>query len=213
MEGIDLLNPESSYQVVLLALGVLFFFFLLFAAFGIAVWWWKRYSAVSPYTEMPLRRATDLSYFSQERILRFLAAKHQYDNRIFRFRRAALCRETGRVFSDCVTWFDMIRLDWSFLQKRYPGNYVSWGSLTSDQKDAIRACHESLEGYQTDISCPEPSPRLIEPEYVFTKPGPLYVDVNTHVLLGWKIVPGTELEVLIVQKPKERIPTYMKSDE
>ena len=35
-----------------------------------------------------------------------------------------------------------------------------------------------------------------------TRPGPLYVDIETKVLLGWKVVPGTDLEVLIVQKPK-----------
>jgi hypothetical protein len=31
----------------------------------------------------------------------------------------------------------------------------------------------------------------------------LYVDVETQILIGWKEVPGTEVEVLIVQKPKE----------
>jgi methionyl-tRNA synthetase len=37
-----------------------------------------------------------------------------------------------------------------------------------------------------------PSPRAIESEFAYTKPGPLYVDINTNILLGWQVVPGTE---------------------
>jgi len=96
---------------------------------------------------------------------------------------------------------DTVKVDWTFLQKRYPGIWVSWGSLNSDQQRAISDAHESLEGFQTEVSSPSPAPRAIEPEYAYTKPGPLYVDIQTKVLLGWKVVPGTELEVLIVQKP------------
>jgi hypothetical protein len=95
-------------------------------------------------------------------------------------------------------------VDWNFLQKRYPGKYVSWGSLTEDQKKEVREQHVSLEGFQTEFSCPEPMPRAIEPKYAFIKPGPLYVDIDHKVLLGWKEVPGTEMEVLIVQKPKPK---------
>jgi len=200
----DLLNPESSYKVILFAVGVLLFFFLIFAAICVVIWLRRRPVSTSPYTGMPLRRALGLPFYSEERLIRYLGSMRQYDNRLFSLRKAALCRETGRLFPDCVTWLDTIKLDWSFLQKRYPGNYVSWGSLTSTQQDAVMAAHDSLEGYQTDFSCPNPSPRLIDAEYAYAKPGPLYVDVNTDILLGWKIVPGTELEVLIVQKPKKR---------
>ena len=89
----------------------------------------------------------------------------------------------------------------AFCKSGILGNYVSWGSLTKESQDAIRDAHASLDGFQTSESSPTPSPRAIEPEYVYTKPGPLYVDLETKVLLGWKVVPGTELEVLIVQKP------------
>lgn len=200
----DLLNPQSNAKVIFFAIAVLVFFVLLFAAFYAAWWWSKRPQAVSPYSGMPLRRASDLAYFTKEKVFAFLHQMHQYDNRPFRFNRAALCRETGRLFPDCITWYDTIRLDWSFIQKRYPGHYVSWGSLTLEQKDAIKKDHESLEDFQTDFSCETPSPRLIDPDYAYAKPGPLYVDVNTHVLLGWKNVPGTEVEVLIVQKPPKK---------
>lgn len=178
---------------------------LSFAFFCLLFWiGWRisqRTQAVSPYTGVPLRRLTEVSYYSAERILRYLHDLHQYDNRIFKLSKAAFCRETGRIFQDCVTIFDTIKLDWTFLHKRYPGNWISWGSLGKDQQDAIREVHSSLEKFQTIESSPNPSPRGIEPEYAYTKPGPLYVDLDTKVLLGWQVVPGTDFEVLIVQKP------------
>lgn len=201
----DLLNPQNSLKVMLFAVAVLMFFFLLVIIFFVSWRLSKRPTTPSLYSGMPLRRASDLSYYAAEKVIRYLYAMHEYDNRVFKLKNAALCRETGRLFPDCVTWFDTIHLDWSFLQKRFPGDYVSWGSLTTSQQDAIRKLHPIMDDFQTDFSSPTPSPRLIEPEYAFAKPGPLYVDVNTNILLGWKIVPGTELEVLIVQKPAKGI--------
>ncbi|WP_068467845.1 hypothetical protein [Candidatus Protochlamydia phocaeensis] len=192
---------DLSGWVMLLSITIILTFCLLFFAFWFGWWISQRGQGVSPYTGLPLRRATDLSYFAAERVLRFMYNFRQYDNRIFKLKRAAFCRETGRIFTNCVTWMETVKVDWTFLQKRYPGNYVSWGSLNDDQQRAIRDAHDSLEGFQTDFSSPSPSPRAIEPEYIYVKPGPLYVDIETKVLLGWKIVPGTELEVLIVQKP------------
>lgn len=181
------------------------FIFLTFAFLIILFWFgWRisqRSEALCPYTGIPLRRTTEISYYSTEQILRYLYDFHQYDNRIFKLNRSAFSRETGRIFQDCVTIFDTIKVDWTFLQKRYPGNWTSWGSLASDQQNEIREAHASLDRFQTFESSPTPSPRLIESEYVYTKPGPLYVDLETKVLMGWQLVPGTDFEVLIVQKP------------
>jgi hypothetical protein len=192
---------DARAWAVLLGAIILVSFALLVLAFWLGWRWTQRSHSVSPYTGLPLRRMTSISYYSAERILRFLHDLHQYDNRIFKLSRAAFCRETGRIFQDCVTWYDTINVDWTFLQKRYPGHYVSWGSLSKELQDSIREAHGSLEGFQTEYSSPTPSPRAVEPEYAYTKPGPLYVDPVTKVLLGWKVVPGTEFEVLIVQKP------------
>lgn len=189
-------------------LNVLLFAALIFSSFiFLAVLFWigwrltKREQAVSPYTGVPLRRMTEVSFFSAERILRYLFDLHQYDNRIFKLRKAAFCRETGRIFQDCITIFDTIKLDWTFLQKRYKGTWSSWGSLSKELQDGIKAVHTSLDKFQTMQSSPSPSPRAIEPEFCYTKPGPLYVDIDTKILLGWQVVPGTEFEVLVVQKP------------
>lgn len=183
--------------------------FLSFAFFALLFWiGWKltqRTQALSPYTGLPLRRLNEVSYYSAEKILRYLFELKQYDNRIIKLKKAAFCRETGRIFQDCVTIFDTIKLDWTFLHKRYPGNWISWGSLNDEQKKAIKDVHDSLEKFQIYESSTNPIPRMIEPEYIYTRPGPLYVDLETKILLGWQIVPGTEFELLIVQKPNRPI--------
>lgn len=191
-----------SYQdVAFFSFAILFVFLLLMATFAFGWWVSRKQVSLSPYSRLPLRSGSDLSYSSIETILRYLYKMHQYDNRMFDLNRAAFCRETGRIFPNALTWYGTLHVDWNFLQKRHPGHYVSWGSLTAAQQEAVLRSHHKLEGYQFDYSSPNPSPRLIEPEYAFAKPGPLYVDVNTKVLLGWKLVPNSDFEVLIVTKP------------
>lgn len=192
---------DEGEWVILVSILIFGAFILLFALFWWGWWISQRSQGICPYTGIPLRRASELSYYSTMQIARFLESFHQYDNRMFNLGRATFCRETGRLFQNSITWFDSIHIDWSFLQKRYSGQYVSWGSLTKDQQEDIRSVHESLASFQTEHSSPTPTPRAIEPEYIYTKPGPLYVDFEKKILLGWQVVPGTQLEVLIVQKP------------
>lgn len=191
----------STSDAYVIGLTVLFLFFLMFAGFWFWSWLNRKEASLSPYTGLPLRRATSLSYFSLERIFRFLHEHQQYENRLIDIKSAAFCRDTGRLFPDCITWYDAIRVDWSFIQRRFPGDYVSWGSLTKEQKESIKRAHGPLDGFQTYFSSEIPSPRLVESKYAMAKPGPLYVEINSGTLVGWMAVPDTELEVLIVQKP------------
>ena len=187
--------------MLFLAIGTLSTFLVL----GWVFWWiWRegeRWEGESPYTKLPLRPATSLSYFAAERVLLFMDSFHDYENRIFRLNKAAFCRETGRIFIDCVRWTGRIEVGWDFIAKRYPGQYVSWGSLSPAQQLIVRKAHASLLGFQTEHSSPVASPRAVESEYAFARPGPLYVDFSSKVLVGWQSVPETNLEVLIVQKP------------
>lgn len=191
----------TEFQAYVIGIAILVAFFLLFAAFWFGHWLTRREASLSPYTGLALRRATSISYYSLERVYRLLHERYQYENRFFDIKKAALCRDTGRIFPDCVTWYDVIRVDWSFIQKRFPGNYVSWGSLTVTQQEDVRSVHDSLDGFETKFSSPTPSPRLIEPKFAMHKPGPLYVEINSGTLVGWMEVPDTDLELLIVQKP------------
>jgi hypothetical protein len=196
-----ILADVNSTNVALFGILLLIIFLSLLSYFFYGLWLNRKKRGLSPYSRLPLRRGSELPYYAAEKVLRFLFNMHQYDNRIFDLRRAAMCRETGRIFPEAITWHQTIEVSWDFLQKRYPGKYVSWGSLTSEQQEIVSSSHNSLEGFQTEFSSPHPQPRLIEGKYAMAKPGPLYVDIENNVLLGWKCVPDTELEVLIVQKP------------
>jgi hypothetical protein len=197
----------TSHDIAWFSFAILGAFILLFGTFWFSWWLHNLQPSPSPYSGLPLRRASDLSYYNAERTLRYIYDRQDYDNRLFELRTASFCRETGRIFPNSITWYDVIRVDWTFLNKRYPGDYVSWGSLTADQQMELRERHESLQGFQTESSSPIASPRAIEPQYAMLKPGPLYVELNSQVLVGWKCVPDTDLEVLVVQKPKP-IPKY-----
>lgn len=192
---------DTTAQVMFLSFAIVLTFAAIFLVFWIGWRISNQKQGVCPYTGAPLRRATDISYFAAEKTMRYLYHFKQYDNRVFKLSGAAFCRDTGRIFQDCVTWLDTVKVDWSFIQKRYPGDYVSWGSLSADQQRDIREAHDSLDRFQTAHSSPNPAPRMVEPEYVFIKPGPLYVNLQNKVLVGWQVVPDTDMEVLIVQKP------------
>lgn len=187
-----------------------FLWLFLCAAFILAMlalaWYGSRstYHVKSPYSDLPMRTVDDLSYDAIGKMYLYLTGLREYDNRMFPLSSLLICRETGRIFPNAKNWLGRPHLDWGFLNKRYPGHYVSWGSLTLGQKQAIYETHESLEGFQTAFSSPNPAPSAITPPYALTKPGPLYVDLETYVLIGWKMLPGTELELLIVQKPLQR---------
>lgn len=195
----------DSSNIIMFSFVLLIVVLLLFILFCIGIWTYNSKPCLSPYSKLPLRRAEDLSLYTKEKVLRFVLKHLDYDNRIFEFKKSSFCRETGRIFQNSITWYDTIQVDWTFLEKRYPGTYVSWGSLSLDHQREIREQHGGLEGFQTDFSCPHPAPRAITPEYALIKPGPLYVDLGTKALIGWKCVPDTEMEVLIVQKPIRKI--------
>lgn len=198
----------TSTQVGLFGLLIIVIFLILFALFIFGMWLTRRQNegSLSPYSKTPLRRGSDLSYQAKVEVLRFMFNMHEYDNRIFELRKSAVCRDTGRIFPNAFTWYGTIDVDWSFLNKRYPGKYVSWGSLSPEQQEIIRCAHDNfIHGFQTDFSSRIPQPNKVEAKYAFSKPGPLYVDLETKVLLGWKCVPNTDLEVLVVQKPMQII--------
>ncbi len=194
-------TPEESVFLVVTVILILLF---LGASFGYNLLGGPKQLPVSPYTGKPLRPAMEIYWEAKEKVLKYLFQRQDFANRIIAFNRAALCRDTGRIFPNCVTWYGQYNVDWSFIRKHFPGHYVSWGSLSKDQQNEIREKHGSLEGYQTQFSSQNPSPRQVEEEYAYMKPGPLYIDTETGILIGWKCVPDTELEVLVVQRPLEQ---------
>jgi len=191
------MDPMLTVVIVLLGVVVL----MALIAFLGSIWPLKRRVPTSPYSNMPMRRANTLRYTTQYLVKRYLKEMEDFDNRQFNLNRAAVCRETGRIFPNAVNWTGKIHVDWNFLQKRMPGSWVSYGSLPGDRRQDLWDKHGTLEGFQTEFSSANPLPQDVEEELNPIKPGPLYVNLENNLVMGWKIVPGTEVEVLVVKRP------------
>lgn len=167
--------------------------------------WWSanRRGTVSPYSGEPMAKGEDLAFSAIQSVEDYLMTVPQPGvNPKIDFMRSAICRRTGRIFPESITRFGTIKLNWSFLNRRHPGTWVSWGSLSESEQALIRSRHLSLDGYQIETSCSLPRPEAVDAYHGLGKPGPLYVDLGTLTLMGWKCVPGTSLEVLIVSLPE-----------
>ena len=79
------LAAVDYFDVVFFSFLVLLVVLLLFVAFCVGVWLNRRQVCISPYSKLPLRRGSDLSYYSMESVLRYLYQLHQYDNRIYAY--------------------------------------------------------------------------------------------------------------------------------
>jgi hypothetical protein len=187
---------------------IFFFFFALIFLIGIFcfLFWcgWfvtRTRGSLSPYSKQPMMYGTDMPLSIVRQIEEHMKTLPQPDNPPFDMTKAAVCRETGRIFQNAVGKTGVILIHANFLQDRLRGNWVSWGSLSEMQKGVIRLHHISLEGFQQEKSCPNPRPEAIGSDYIYTKPGPLYVDATTKTFLGWQHVPGTNFEVLVVKRP------------
>jgi hypothetical protein len=159
--------------------------------------------SLSPYSKQPMLLGSDIAFSAVRAVQDFMRSKKQKSvNPAFAMHEAAICRTTGRIFPDAINFLGVAQIDHRFLEKRHPGRWVSWGSLTEEEKAAVASNHPSLEGFQLSLSSLKRQPKEIEPIYSLAKPGPLYVDLATKTLLGWQCVPDTSLEVLIVQLPE-----------
>lgn len=190
-------------------LWMIFSLTLLFIVMGLLLFlgWFslraKTIYVLSPYSKTPVRPLLSAHYPTLQKVYEYYETLSGSENRMFNFRRSVYYRETGRIFINCIDWKGSVKLDWTFLRKRSRGNWVSWGSLKEDQKRAVREKHASLEKFQIEFSSVQVKPQDLENEYVYVKPGPLYVDLFTYKLLGWQCVPETDFEVLVVQLPQK----------
>lgn len=192
---------ESQAVMVLLVtlaclLAVLFVFFLLGLRREV-----KR-GDTCPYCSSVLQFGSDVANSIQAHVNGYMETFSEEDNPQIDFSKAAICPTTGRIFTNCVLRGKVVSLDWSFLEKRSPGTYVSWGALPEDEKGIMGLVHLTLDGYQTKQSSTNIRPEKCEKEISLLSPGPLYVDRKTKILLGWVKVPGTDFEVLLVRRPQ-----------
>jgi hypothetical protein len=166
---------------------------------------WKKEKvrgSVCPYCRETMSLGIDVARSISCMVDAFMQEQPQPDNPKIDFMTAAYCPTSGRIFPNCVGPHEQILLSWDFLNKRYKGTYVSWGSLSEEERGVLKLLHGSLEGYQTETSSKRLRPEDVEEEFTSLAPGPLYVDRKERVVIGWKKVPGTHFEVLIVQRPR-----------
>lgn len=176
---------------------------------GLLMIGWKRRNAFdigSPYSKEPLIYGGDIAKTLEGFIQDFLLTQPQPDNPPIDMMTAVICRTTGRIFPNAVgvkRGGNAVRLGWNFIEKSAAGNYVSWGALSELEQTKIKLLHGGeLEGYQLEESSKRLLPKDAEEYFKLASPGPLYVDRMNATLVGWKKVPGTHFEVVIVQRPK-----------
>lgn len=194
-------NVESEAALVLFVtlVGVaLILLLFLFLGFRREVVKGKR----CPYCGAILQFGSDVANSIQQHVNAYVHAFSEEDNPEIDFSKAAICPTSGYIFQECVVRNNRVTLDWSFLSKRLKGSFISWGALPEEEKGIFRLLHLSMEGYQTEKSSPTIQPDRVEEEYARLIPGPLYVDRNTKILMGWVRVPGTNFQVLIIRRPQ-----------
>lgn len=190
---------SQAFLVFGLIVGGLVVILLLFLFLG-----WKReivHGSRCPYTQEVMQFGVDIAKSLQAHINAYIQNFASEDNPEIDFTKAALSPFVGRIFPTCVMKGSRVVLDWTFLQKRFSGKFVSWGSLSEEEKGIIRVLHSSLDGFQTEQSSSRVRPESVEREFALLSPGPLYVDRDTKIVMGWKRVPGTSFEILVVQRP------------
>ena len=163
--------------------------------------WTHRGTVQSPYADGGLRRVEELTYASVAHLQTFLADLDSAQHPPFDLTQSVICSRSGRIFFSSLNAFGEPSLSWRFLKRYYRGKLVSWGSLSPREQAAVCARHSDMAGYQCALSSPRARPQDVEREYALMKPGPLYVDPERAVLLGWKCVPCTDLEVLVPRYP------------
>ena len=155
-----------------------------------------------PYCKEPMCLGIDVARSMTNMVDVFMEDQPQPENPKIDFALAAYCPVTGRIFPNCIGPNEQVMLAWDFLNKRHKGAYVSWGALSEEERGILKLLHGSLEGFQTEQSSNQHRPEDVEEEFSSLAPGPLYVDRKERVVIGWKKVPGTHFEVLVVQRPR-----------
>lgn len=174
--------------------GWIFLFFLEIGGICCAWYLFAPKKNLSPYCGKPLVPARLLSFSAMEKLSSFLL--HLSDEEFYSvdIDRAAICPETGRIFPNAINRWGSIRISRKFLKKYYSGTLVQWNSLSDQEKKIIQSMHFSLSHFST-------SPHA---SALHHKPGPLYADREKKILLGWKRIPGTSLEALVLQIPNKK---------
>ena len=181
------MDVSISTPLWYMALGFIIFFSLIIGATYYLYWRTHLKGRKSPFSGKILARGEEIFYASAEKIHLFSSELSQPENAPIDLTKAVFCRETNRIFSSSINAFGEIDLTRNYLKKYYSSKLVSWFRLRESEKLKLASMHTSLEGFQVGKG-------------LF--PGPLFVDKKRSILVGWKRIPETEMEIIVIQKPK-----------
>jgi hypothetical protein len=159
--------------------------FLFTGGIGLFFWigWWRTNRVGGKSFSMTggeLAPGDLIAFHSVQRVHDFMLSKPQPENTPFKPKDAAVCRETGRVFPNARDGFGVIRVKSSYPNRRWKGSWVLWKELSRAERSRVEGKHGDLSAYESEG---------------------LYADPFDALIMGWQKVPGTELQVLIVEKP------------
>ncbi len=169
------------------AVGLLLFSALLISTLYYLYWRTHLKGRKSPFSGQNLARGKGILYPSAEKIHLFSSQLSVPENEEIDLSKAAFCRQTNRIFPNAITVFDEINVRRDYLSKYYSSKLTPWFLLSDAFRKEIENAHSSLDGFQIGKSL---------------KPGPLFVDKKNRTLVGWKQIPETEMEILVIQKLK-----------
>jgi hypothetical protein len=194
----------DSWTVYLI--GIAFFFIgcvSLFLFFGGGWWIFFKKRAKSPFSNTFLEPCEKvLSFAAIEKVFRFLNRIHDEYNERFDLKRATICLKTGRIFPNTINRFGIIKIPENYIIHYAKTPLILYASLDKKIKGFLYEKDKVLQGYQTYTNL-DSSKLEIEKSVELMKPGPLYLDPKTGFFLGWQIVPGTSLELLVVKVIKK----------
>lgn len=180
------MNVGLSTPLWYMILGFIIFFSLIIGATYYLYWWSHLKGRKSPFSGKLLARGEEIFYACAEKIYFFSSELSQPENASFDLAEAVFCRETNRIFPSSINAFGEINLIRNYLKKYYPSKLVPWFRLTDSEKVKLASMHSSLEGFQIGKSL---------------SLGPLFVDRKRSILVGWKRIPETKMEIIVIQKP------------
>ncbi len=165
------------------AYGVFFILLMLLSAGGIGLFFWSgwwvtnREGSRSPITRGQLAPGDLITYDTVQKIQRFMLSQPQPENAPFEVAQAAICRDSGKIFTEARNAFDVLRVGNDFPRRRWPGHWVQWKHLHSNEQRRLASLHECVRDLKRDD---------------------LYGDPIKGSIMSWQRVPETEVEVLVV---------------
>lgn len=200
----DLWQQFLQSTLLLLVIGLCTGALLLFSFWYVG--WrllWQGRKTKSPFSHYEyLMPAEQLHFTAMQYVHQFLQ-NHPYSQMKVDLTSTLVCRKTGRIFSCDTKCRRTMKSAECYLMQHYSGVLVPWSTLNQEQKQNFVARHSCLKHFQLHPSGANTAFSYSDWTSADMKPGPLFVDLEAGVAVGWQCIPHTNLEIIIVQPPSK----------